>query len=403
MSNPFSNLGLLDAALTALGFKKGGGGGSLGSATPKPLGIAAPGTDPTFASRQDHIHAMVTALQTGAIAIPSATFNASTNTVSAGTPPATGNAATDTVAAFTVTGPTTAVSIDTITSLTAGDVVYSDGTHWQLIAEAQIGVVGPGMVKVDALGIASLASPGLDFGTAPSLQWGRSFGNAPTGVVATNGALTVGTALPRAYTRGVWLFFPAGAVLSGSPAGFYWCVMTTTLLGQIFNGTGYIAASTAGLGSVGNMKAPVAPTSVVGAGPGAYVGVTVAIFTPGARISASTIGANGNIATKLVTRGNNSAGAKTVQILLGNTTIFTAVNSIVANTATQSAQVATLQCQDDLHAQIVPSAQDSSVFGVTESTIDMTADQYLQVRLQISVATDVQIVEVVDAVVTPQP
>lgn len=56
-----------------------------------------------------------------------------------------------------------------------------------------------------------------------------------SGTIGANGALTLNAANNNHYlTDGVWWYFPANAVFSGSPAGFYWTVMTTNLLGTVY-------------------------------------------------------------------------------------------------------------------------------------------------------------------------
>jgi hypothetical protein len=64
-------------------------------------------------------------------------------------------------------------------------------------------------------------------------QSGTPVGIANNGTVATNGQITLGTALPRIYSSGIWLYLPAGAV-SGGAAGLYWCVMSSTTFGQVY-------------------------------------------------------------------------------------------------------------------------------------------------------------------------
>lgn len=56
-----------------------------------------------------------------------------------------------------------------------------------------------------------------------------------SGTIGANGALTLNSHSNNHYlTDGVWWYFPADAVYSGSPAGFYWTVMTTNLLGTVY-------------------------------------------------------------------------------------------------------------------------------------------------------------------------
>jgi len=62
-------------------------------------------------------------------------------------------------------------------------------------------------------------------------------GIPPSGAVAANGALTLGTALNAIYDEGVFMYFPADGAFTGSLAGLYWTVMSSTSLGTIYNNT----------------------------------------------------------------------------------------------------------------------------------------------------------------------
>ena len=55
-----------------------------------------------------------------------------------------------------------------------------------------------------------------------------------SGSVGNNGALTLGVALDRTYAR-CYMYFPANAIFSGSSAGWYWTVMSSTTAGVIYN------------------------------------------------------------------------------------------------------------------------------------------------------------------------
>ncbi len=71
-------------------------------------------------------------------------------------------------------------------------------------------------------------------GNTVSLQSGIPVGIAPNGTIATDGALTLGTALPTTYSTGIWLYFPAGAVSGDATGGLYWCVMSNTTQGIVY-------------------------------------------------------------------------------------------------------------------------------------------------------------------------
>ena len=128
---------------------------------------------------------------------------------------------------------------------------------------------------------------GSAMGAAPYVlaQWSVPSGVAPTGSVAANGALTLGTALSTTYSGGIWLNFPAGAAYAGSAAGSYWCVMTSTTLGTIYN---------VQLGATVPFI-PVNPAAIVAAGPGAYTGVTTTQTCASVIVPGGAMGPNGMI------------------------------------------------------------------------------------------------------------
>ena len=153
-----------------------------------------------------------------------------------------------------------------------------------------VGLNGPG---------GTVASSNIPFilkqGAVPS-------GIAPTGSVAANGALTLGTALPTTYSGGICLYFPAGAVYAGSVAGNYWCVMSSTTLGTVYD---------VKLGAGWPYVVPVASrTPIVDAGPGAYTGATTEITLATVTVPGGLMGANGSLRIDHSDRNNNSAGTK---------------------------------------------------------------------------------------------
>ena len=66
-------------------------------------------------------------------------------------------------------------------------------------------------------------------------QNGVPIGISPTGSMAANGAVTIGTALDQIYADGIWLYYPVGAAYGGSVAGFFLTVIFSTTPGTVFN------------------------------------------------------------------------------------------------------------------------------------------------------------------------
>lgn len=139
-----------------------------------------------------------------------------------------------------------------------------------------------------------------------------------SGSIGANGALTLTTALPSIYSS-IWLYFPAGAVYSGSPAGVYYTQMSSTTVGQVFNvrltsGEPYI---------------PSSPAAVVDAGPGAYTQYTagsVALLTM--PLLGGSMGANGALRLRGVWVTPSTTNVASQVIKLGGTVIqYSNVNS----------------------------------------------------------------------------
>ncbi len=63
-------------------------------------------------------------------------------------------------------------------------------------------------------------------------QTGVPVSVVPSGTVAADGAITLGTALATTYAGGAWIRLPAGAVVGGL-AGLYWCVFSSTTVGAV--------------------------------------------------------------------------------------------------------------------------------------------------------------------------
>ena len=142
-------------------------------------------------------------------------------------------------------------------------------------------------------------------------------GVAPSGSVGANGALTLGTALGATYAAGIYLNFPAGAVYAGSVAGSYWCVMSSTTVGTVYN-------NTRGLLSV----YPSTLVPIVDAGPGAFTGAgTTSKNLLTAAVPANALGPNGQLRINWEFSYNTTAGTKNIALIFGGTSMTTAVRT----------------------------------------------------------------------------
>jgi len=142
---------------------------------------------------------------------------------------------------------------------------------------------------------------------------GVTVGLAPTGSIADNGALTLGTALPLIYSQGLYLYFPADAIVTGSAAGFYWTVMSSTTAGVIYNNT---------FSTLVEPQAPTSNTAFVTTGPGAYTGVTSEITIYALPIPAGTLGVSGKIKGDILIDCTGSTNNKTTKISYGASSCY---------------------------------------------------------------------------------
>jgi hypothetical protein len=161
-------------------------------------------------------------------------------------------------------------------------------------------------------GVASITGGNTQFST---LTGGIAMVKAPSGTMANNGAITLGTALPVTYAEGCYMWLPAGAVAAGVPAAasWLWCVMSSTTVGTVFNST-----YTSGLPATG------VQTAFVTTGPGAFTGDTGGSIVA-LSYTAAALGVNGRLEYNIGWTMTNSATAKAI-----------AVRYVVTNIATKS-------------------------------------------------------------------
>ena len=186
--------------------------------------------------------------------------------------------------------------------------------RWESGGEASSTVVEPeeqNMVRaeVDPVtgGITSVSPAGIPF---VLLQCGVPIGIAPSGTMAANGEVTLGTALNATYSGGIWLYYPSGAVYSGSAAGFFWTVMSSTTLGTVYNNI-YVPGTNA-------FDIPASPTAISAAGPGAFTGVTSNVTALSFSLPGGLLGNHGSFLQYEILSCNNSAGNKMVGAYLGS-------------------------------------------------------------------------------------
>lgn len=222
-------------------------------------------------------------------------------------------------------------------------------------------------------------------------QLNTAVGIAPTGTITGAGVLTLGTALdviygPTGVAPGVWLYFPATGSM---PAGFYWCVMTSTTVGTVY-GNGAANAPWSGQG-----LPPVGSSAFGASGGGAYTGATTAQVAPVFAILAGMIGPNGQVRITAAASNNGTAGAKTLSLLASAAAAMTSP----ATLSTQAPTTTTAQRQQGAIANLGNAAfqgaiQTPSGFGtatVAQQNLQVntvTSNLYVSPQLTTAVATD---------------
>lgn len=205
---------------------------------------------------------------------------------------------------------------------------------------------------------------------------------ANSGTVATNGTVTLGTALPLTYPQ-AWLYLPAGAVVGGL-AGWYYAVMSSTTVGQVY--TAYMAT----------MTLPYVPTTAalvaaVGSN-SAYTGATGADIQMGAvTVSANRMGTNGALRYHALFGHNSTAGNKIEKAKFGSGTVV----SSTATTTTGLTMSKRVQNRAAASQVIQAGLETGAPVSVAPSllAIDTTADVVASFTGQLAVATDVCVLE----------
>ncbi len=203
---------------------------------------------------------------------------------------------------------------------------------------------------------------------------------APNGTVATNGVVTLGTALPTTYSGGIWLRLPANAVVGGA-AGLYWAVMSSTTQGQVY--TNFADPATQFI--------PYIPGGTLVAATGsnsAYTQTTASDITlVNVTVPGGAMGANGGLRQTVMHQNNNSAGAKAFNSKLGGQQLRS------ASRTTTSGQVFFASTFNRGLASQVTAALVDGATGAGVTTVNTASDQSFTIAENIAVATDFIVIE----------
>lgn len=201
-----------------------------------------------------------------------------------------------------------------------------------------------------------------------------------SGTLSASGALSGITALAGTYPN-CWMFFPANAIATVSPAGMYFVQMSSTTAGTAFQNI-LTAAGTALVPFVPAASALIPCTTASSYTTGTGANVAACIIT----LSGGSMGAKGRVRLTGSFSNNNSAGAKIGQLGFGATTVGGANNTTnivqpvmhdVFNRGVTNAQ-----------QTIAGSGYVASATALTLGANDTTGDLSLQFFLQVAVATD---------------
>ncbi|MGD0634010.1 MAG: hypothetical protein ABSA13_07010 [Beijerinckiaceae bacterium] len=129
-----------------------------------------------------------------------------------------------------------------------------------------------------------------------------------SGSMGNNGALSGITALPTIYAH-AYIYMPAGAISSGSMAGWYYYVASSTTAGTVYNNT-Y---------SSGTPTIPSSPAAFSTTGPGAYTQTTSVVTAYSLTIVGGTLGAADAVQATSSFTLNDSSNNKVFDSYFGST------------------------------------------------------------------------------------
>jgi len=212
-----------------------------------------------------------------------------------------------------------------------------------------------------------------------------------SGTMGNNGALSGITAVANAYPN-AYVYMPAGAISSGSAAGWYYAVFSSTTAATVYNNS-Y---------SIGTPTIPASPTAFATTGPGAYtqsIGSAIASYT--LSVAGNAIGPNGSLRTMGSFSYNNSASVKQVQIGYGSFFLGSANPTSSLNTGfiTGFVNRQATNVQTTLQAQTL--GQGPSSNNLNFGAVDTTQAQNFVVNLKLVTATDTMTLETVDVELIP--
>jgi hypothetical protein len=210
---------------------------------------------------------------------------------------------------------------------------------------------------------------------------------ANTGTIATNGTVTLGTALPTTYAA-AFCYFPASAVSGDATGGIYYVVFSSTTVGVVYAGKYGVAN---GVGAVAFQ--PVIPSGTLTAVTGSnssFTGSTTETTLINVSLPAGALGNNGQVRITSNWACNNSAGAKTGKNYLGASAVG---SSSSYTTSTGGSSMNSVRNRGVLNVQTSQLIGGASTGASVYTTIDTSASAAISITGTVATATDYIILE----------
>lgn len=214
-----------------------------------------------------------------------------------------------------------------------------------------------------------------------------AYGRAPSGTISTgsSGNITFGTAAPRAYTEGIFVYLPTIATTPAIAAGYHWCVMSDTTTGTL-----YATTWSGGVPTIG-----AAINFTVGA---SYTGVTTTVALPTNTLIGGVMGNYRQIQFRGQTSTTNNANSKTTGFSFGGSALVGSGGSSSAGLSLNFTVAAR-----GSSAQIQPPTLVGGTGAAVYSAINTANDQQYGLNLSSgSAATDWWIVNAFSAMLLPR-
>ena len=278
----------------------------------------------------------------------------------------------------------------TVTTLSVASSNGFSGSVSNPSTTPQITLTTPlnGLLKGNGTGLV-VATPGTDYLVSHQVkvlaQTGIPYIKAPSGTVATNGVVTLGTALPTTYDMGAWVYLPAGAVVGGL-AGLYWVVFSSTTVGQVY--TNYIDPAVAF-----DPSTKPGGTLVTATGSNsAYAGLATTATFINVNVAGNTVGEHGQIVFNEEFSYNLNANTKQILRRIDTSTFVTSTRNSGGGHDSFTSRLRFRGSRQNPWYYAVSENNSSSTTGYTKVTADFSAQRNFNIQLN-ALATDFVVIE----------